>query len=94
MRLFFVLLAVWLILNQSFAPGHVLLGAALALGGVAWYAVTVPLTDRLASRSAAAAAAGRTSMYVAPLTSNAAMANFVSRFMTDLRFRALDSTSA
>lgn len=28
-----LLLAMWLVLNQTLAPGHVLLGAALALGG-------------------------------------------------------------
>ena len=37
MRLFLALLAVWLVLNESLAPGQVLLGAALALGGVAVY---------------------------------------------------------
>jgi multicomponent K+:H+ antiporter subunit E len=35
MKLFLALLAIWLILNESLAPGHVLLGAALALAGVA-----------------------------------------------------------
>jgi multicomponent K+:H+ antiporter subunit E len=34
MKLFFSLLAFWLLLNESVAPGHVLLGAALALAGV------------------------------------------------------------
>lgn len=35
MKTFFVLLALWLVLNESFAPGHVLLGAAIAALGVA-----------------------------------------------------------
>ena len=37
MRLFLALLALWLVLNESLAPGQVLLGAALALGGAAVY---------------------------------------------------------
>jgi multicomponent K+:H+ antiporter subunit E len=37
MRLFLALLALWLVLNESLAPGQVLLGAALALAGVAVY---------------------------------------------------------
>jgi NADH:ubiquinone oxidoreductase subunit 5 (subunit L)/multisubunit Na+/H+ antiporter MnhA subunit len=32
MKLFLALFALWLILNESLAPGHLLLGAALALG--------------------------------------------------------------
>jgi multicomponent K+:H+ antiporter subunit E len=34
MRLWLVLLALWLLLNQTLAPGQVLLGALLAFGGV------------------------------------------------------------
>jgi multicomponent K+:H+ antiporter subunit E len=34
MKPFLSLLAFWLLLNQSVAPGHLLLGAALALAGV------------------------------------------------------------
>lgn len=37
MKLFLVLLAIWLILNESLSPGHVLLGAALAFGGAMVY---------------------------------------------------------
>ena len=35
MKAFVVLLALWLVLNESLAPGHVLLGAAIAALGVA-----------------------------------------------------------
>jgi len=52
MRLFFVLLAVWLILNQSVAPGHVLLGAALAAGGVAVFSRLERFPGRVRSRPA------------------------------------------
>ena len=38
MRLFALLLVLWLVLNESAAPGHVLLGAAIALGGSAVFA--------------------------------------------------------
>jgi multicomponent K+:H+ antiporter subunit E len=34
MKLWLALLAMWLLLNQTLAPGQVALGAALALGGV------------------------------------------------------------
>jgi multicomponent K+:H+ antiporter subunit E len=37
MRLFFFLLAFWLVLNESVWPGHLLLGSALALGGALVY---------------------------------------------------------
>lgn len=54
MRLFFALLALWLILNESLAPGQVLLGAALALGGVAVYSrLRLPAT-RVRNRPGAA----------------------------------------
>jgi multicomponent K+:H+ antiporter subunit E len=38
MKLFFALLAMWLVLNESLAAGQVLLGAALALAGAAAFA--------------------------------------------------------
>jgi multicomponent K+:H+ antiporter subunit E len=38
MKLFFLLLALWLVLNESIAPGHVLLGAAIAAGAAAAFA--------------------------------------------------------
>ena len=37
MRLFLLLIALWLVLNESLAPGHLLLGAALALAASAVY---------------------------------------------------------
>ena len=54
MRLFLALLALWLILNESLAPGQVLLGAALALGGVAVFSRLQPPTRRVRGRPAAA----------------------------------------
>jgi multicomponent K+:H+ antiporter subunit E len=36
-RLFFFMLAFWLVLNESVWPGHLLLGGALALGGALVY---------------------------------------------------------
>jgi multicomponent K+:H+ antiporter subunit E len=54
MKLFLALLALWLILNESFAPGHWLLGAALALGGVAVYSRLQPATNRVRNRPLAA----------------------------------------
>ena len=54
MRLFFALLALWLILNESFAPGHLLLGAALALAGVAVYNRLQTAANRVRSRPGAA----------------------------------------
>jgi multicomponent K+:H+ antiporter subunit E len=54
MKLFLVLLALWLILNESFAAGHVLLGAVLALGGVAVYSRLQPAANRVRSRPLAA----------------------------------------
>ena len=38
MRVFVLLLLLWLVLNESAAPGHLLLGAAIALGGSAVFA--------------------------------------------------------
>ena len=38
MKVFVLLLLLWLVLNESAAPGHLLLGAAIALGGSAVYA--------------------------------------------------------
>lgn len=37
MRLFFILLAAWLALNESVEPGHILLGTGLALASVLAY---------------------------------------------------------
>lgn len=54
MRLFFALLALWLILNESLAAGHVLLGAAIALGGVAVYNRLQPAAGRMRNRPGAA----------------------------------------
>jgi multicomponent K+:H+ antiporter subunit E len=54
MKLFFALLALWLILNESFAPGHWLLGALLALGGVAVYSRLQPAANRVRNRPLAA----------------------------------------
>jgi multicomponent K+:H+ antiporter subunit E len=54
MKLFLALLALWLILNESFAAGHVLLGAVLALGGVAVYSRLQPAANRLRKPLAAA----------------------------------------
>jgi len=50
MKLFFILLALWLILNQSLALGHVLIGAALALGGVAVFSRLETRAGRLRGR--------------------------------------------
>jgi len=38
MKVFLPLLALWLVLNESVAPGHVLLGSAIALAAAAVYA--------------------------------------------------------
>jgi multicomponent K+:H+ antiporter subunit E len=54
MRLFFALLTLWLILNESLAPGHLLLGAAIALGGVAVYNRLQPDANRMRNRPGAA----------------------------------------
>ena len=54
MRLFLALLALWLVLNESLAPGQVLLGAALALGGVAVYSRLQPPANRVRNRPGAA----------------------------------------
>ena len=50
MKLFLVLLAIWLILNESLAFGHALLGAALALVGVVVYSRLEPSRTRVRSR--------------------------------------------
>jgi multicomponent K+:H+ antiporter subunit E len=50
MKLFLALLALWLVLNESFTPGHWLLGAVLALGGVAVYSRLQPAGNRLRNR--------------------------------------------
>jgi len=54
MKLFLALFALWLILNESLAPGHLLLGAALALGGVALYNRLQPAAGRVRNRPGAA----------------------------------------
>jgi len=54
MRLFLALLALWLLLNESLAPGQVLLGAALALGGVAVYSRLQLPANRVRNRPGAA----------------------------------------
>ena len=54
MRLFLALLVLWLILNESLAPGHLLLGAAIALGGVAVYNRLQPAANRVRNRPGAA----------------------------------------
>lgn len=38
MKLFFALWALWLVFNETLAPGHILLGAAIAAGCAAVYA--------------------------------------------------------
>ena len=48
--LFLALVALWLLLNQSLAPGHVLLGAALALGGELAFARLRPPAKRVRFR--------------------------------------------
>lgn len=54
MKLFLALLALWLILNESFAAGHWLLGAVLAWGGVAVYSRLQPAANRVRNRPLAA----------------------------------------
>ena len=54
MKLFLALLALWLVLNESFAPGHWLLGAVLALGSVAVYSRLQPAANRVRNRPLAA----------------------------------------
>ena len=53
MKLFFFLLAAWLILNESLSPGHILLGAALAAGGAAVFGRLQPAAGRVRLRPAA-----------------------------------------
>ena len=50
MKLFFVLLLLWLVLNESLAPGHVLLGAVIAFSGVAVYSTLEPSAVRVRGR--------------------------------------------
>lgn len=54
MKLFFFLLAAWLILNESLSPGHILLGAALATAGAAVFGRLQPAAGRVRLRPAAA----------------------------------------
>ena len=53
MKLFLVLLAFWLVLNESLAPGQILLGAALALAGVAVFYRLGPSAKRGRARPGA-----------------------------------------
>jgi multicomponent K+:H+ antiporter subunit E len=53
--LFAVLLAFWLVLNQSLAPAQVLLGSVLALAGIAVLARLEPRPGRARSRPMAVA---------------------------------------
>jgi len=54
MKLFLALFALWLVLNESLAPGHLLLGAAIALGGVALYNRLQPAANPVRNRPGAA----------------------------------------
>jgi multicomponent K+:H+ antiporter subunit E len=54
MKLFLALFALWLVLNESLAPGHLLLGAAIALGGVAVYNRLQPAANPVRNRPGAA----------------------------------------
>lgn len=56
MKMFIALTALWLVLSESLAPGDVLLGAAIALGGVAVYRRLQPDASRLRNRPLAALA--------------------------------------
>lgn len=53
MKLFCVLLALWLFLNDSLAIGQVVLGALLALAGVGIFSRLEPSVSRVRSRPAA-----------------------------------------
>jgi len=54
MKLFLTLFALWLVLNESLAPGHLLLGAAIALAGVALYDRLQPAANPVRNRPGAA----------------------------------------
>jgi multicomponent K+:H+ antiporter subunit E len=54
MKLFLAVLALWLVLNESLGAGHLLLGAALALAGVAVYSRLQPAAGRIRNRPLAA----------------------------------------
>jgi multicomponent K+:H+ antiporter subunit E len=54
MKLFLALFALWLVLNESLAPGHLLIGAAIALIGVAAYNRLQPAGNRVRNRPGAA----------------------------------------
>ena len=76
MKLFLALLALWLILNESFAAGHWLLGAVLALGGVAVYSRLQPAGNRVRNRPLAAV--GLLALVLADIVrSNVAVARIV-----------------
>ena len=53
MKLFFLLLALWLVLNESVAPADVLVGSAVALLGTAAFARLEPEAPRLRRPTAA-----------------------------------------
>jgi multicomponent K+:H+ antiporter subunit E len=76
MKLFLALLALWLILNESFSPGHWLLGAVLALGGVAVYSRLQPTVNGVRNRPFAAV--GLLALVLADIVrSNVAVARIV-----------------
>ena len=54
MKLFLLLLALWLVLNESLSAAHLLLGAVLALGGVAVFSRLQPETRPVRMRLVAA----------------------------------------
>ena len=54
MKLFLLLLALWLVLNESLSAAHLLLGALLALGGVAVFSRLQPETKPVRMRLVAA----------------------------------------
>ena len=77
MRLWLFLVAMWLLLNQTLAPGHVLLGGVIALAGVLAYREIQPNPGRL--RRPAAAAALLWLVFVDIVRSNLAVARLVVR---------------
>jgi multicomponent K+:H+ antiporter subunit E len=58
MKLFILLLALWLVLNESAAPAHLLAGAAFALLATAAFARLEPRAPRLRRPAAVAALLG------------------------------------
>jgi multicomponent K+:H+ antiporter subunit E len=78
MKLFILLLALWLVLNESVAPGDVLLGAGIALLGTAAFARLEPNAPRVRRPFAVAALAG--SFIADMVRSNFAVARIVLGF--------------